>query len=74
MQINVYGHVVGQRGVEEPTQMINDAIRERDVRLVGPNMSVGEARSAPATVAVSLSGAVAPVKLALPHSLTDTVS
>lgn len=34
MQIVVYGHVVGQSGVEELTEMINEAVKDRDVRLV----------------------------------------
>lgn len=39
--VNVYGHVVGVAGVEQLTSMINDAVQNRDVRLVASQVRQG---------------------------------
>jgi len=41
VQINVAGHIVGQSGIEELTGMINDAVQNRDVRLVASQVRQG---------------------------------
>ena len=34
IQINVAGHIVGRAGIEELTEIINEAVKDRDVRLI----------------------------------------
>ena len=34
VQINIYGHVMGVAGIEQVASMLNDAVQNRDVRLV----------------------------------------
>jgi hypothetical protein len=41
VQINVQGHIVGTSGIEELTGMINDAVQNRDVRLVASQVRQG---------------------------------
>lgn len=41
VQVNVYGHVVGASGIEELAGMLNDAVQNRDVRLVASQTRQG---------------------------------
>jgi hypothetical protein len=41
VQIYIQGHIIGQSGIEELTQMINEAVKERDVRLVATQVRQG---------------------------------
>jgi len=34
IQINIAGHIVGRAGIEELTEIINEAVKDRDVRLI----------------------------------------
>ncbi len=39
--INIQGHVIGRSGIEELTGMINEAVKDRDVRLVATQVRQG---------------------------------
>ncbi|KKM06412.1 hypothetical protein LCGC14_1744290, partial [marine sediment metagenome] len=41
VQIVIQGHIVGQSGIEELTEMINEAVQGRDVRLVATQVKQG---------------------------------
>lgn len=40
--VYIYGHVIGASGIEELTEIINDAVKDRDVRLIATQVKQGQ--------------------------------